>query len=359
MTIEVGMPVYRPSPRLEAVLTALAMQTYKDFYITIYNDTKPEETEEIAKDEAIVEKMRQTYGLKINLIQNDHNLGYMANMHQIFNKATGDILFLLADDDIVSLDCIELLAKSFSDPEVGCVSRPYYWFIDDFKKPVRYCGIQHEEITKVSFKDSSVEDIKMCMEATGQLSGLAFRRSMLAKDFLFVEDMFTAHVYPFLHIFKDHVCAYMPHPTVAVAITTSQCQNDIYSPSPMNQWVDLYRNVMPDSKYTAKRELALERHMLNDFIGLAQIKNYGTFKELWTEICNFVRFRKRNLLSLSFYVYAAGSIIIPRFILRRLTNWYKANVIAKKLSDSVDFSLFPFDTIAPMWKFPEKNERSQ
>lgn len=358
MTIEIGMPVYRPSSRLEAVLTALALQSYKDFYITIYNDTKPEEKDEIAKDEAIVERMRQKYGLKIKLIQNSHNLGYMANMHQIFNKATGDILFLLADDDIVSLNCIELLVKAFSDSEVGCVSRPYYWFIDDFKNPVRFCGVQHDEIQKVSFMNSPIEDIVRCMEATGQLSGLAFRRSMLSSDFLFVEDMFTAHVYPFLHIFKDHLCAYMPHPTVAVAITTSQCQNDIYSPSPMKQWVDLYRNVMYSEKYIEKRESVLEKHMFKAFESFAQIKNYGTYKELWTEICNFAKFRKRNLLSPKYYIFALGSLIIPRFILRRLTNWYKDNVLAKKLTGCVDFNLFPFDTVAPLWKFPEENERN-
>ena len=350
MTIEIGMPVYRPSPRLEAVLTALALQTYKDFYITIYNDTKPEEKEEIEKDEAIVEHMRQKYGMKINLIQNDHNLGYMANMHQIFNKATGDI---------VSLDCIELLEKSFSDPEVGCVSRPYYWFIDDFKNPVRFCGIQHNSITKVSFLKSPVDDIVRCMEATGQLSGLAFRRSMLATDFLFVEDMFTAHVYPFLHIFKDHLCAYMPHPTVAVAITTSQCQNDIYSPSPMKQWVDLYRNVMSNDNYKEKREQVLEKHMLKDFYGFAQIKNYGTYKELWTEICNYVRYRTINIFNPQFYAFAIGSLIIPRCLLKFFITWYKNKILARKLCNiDINFEKFPFAKIAPFWIFPNKNERN-
>lgn len=351
------MPVYRPSPRLEAVLTALAMQTEKEFFITIYNNTEPEETDEIAKDKAIVEKICQTYNMNINLIQNDHNLGYMANMHQIFNKAMGDILFLLSDDDIVSIDCIELIRKAFEDEEVGCVSRPYYFFIDDFKKPVRYSGINHNEIKKVSFMDSSVEDVINCISGSGQLSGLAFRRTMLGKNFLFVEDMFTVHIYPFMHIFKEHFCAYMPHPTVAVSITTSQCHNDIYTPSPIKQWVDLYRNVMSDNKYAAKREQVLEHHMLKDFYGLAQIKNYGTYKELWTEIFNYAKFRKRNLLSLKYYIFVIGSLIIPRFILRRLVNWYKNNVIAKKLTACVDFNLFPFDIISPLWKFTEKNER--
>lgn len=356
MTVEVGMPVYRPSARLEAVLTALALQTDRDFFVTIYNNTSPEEIEEIKKTNEIVELIRKKYSMQITLIQNECNLGCMKNIRQIFNRATGDILLFLADDDIISVDCIELLRKAFEDNNVGCVSRPYYWFIYDFKKPVRYCGIQYDKIQKVSFMNSPEQDVIRCIEATGQISGLAFRTSLITSDMIYKEDMFTSHVYPFMHIFKDYLCAYMPHPTVAVSITTSQCQNDIYNPSPMKQWIDLYRNAMPSEKYKEKREKILENHMLKDFYGFAQIKNYGTYKELWTEICNYVKFRKCNLLNVKFYIFAFGSLLIPRFILRRLTNLYKETVLAKKLSGKVDFNLFPFESVVSLWHFPAKNE---
>ncbi|HBG65461.1 MAG TPA: hypothetical protein DDW78_03210 [Treponema sp.] len=360
MTIEIGMPVYRPSGRLEAVLTALALQTYKNFYISIYNDTKPEETEELRKDAEIVQRMRETYGLNITLVQNPHNLGYMKNMHQIFDKATGDILFLLADDDIVSRDCIQLMKESFDDPEVGCVSRPYYWFLDDFRKAVRFEGscAGDSKPRKVDFMRSPIEDVGKCMSATGQLSGLAFRRSFLA-GMPFVEDMFTVHIYPFLYIFKDHPCAYMPYPTIAVAGSTSQCQNDIYTPSPLEQWVSLYRNMDSSPAYQARQKEVVDRFVTNDFVGLAQIKNYGTCKELMREICNFVRFRKKNLLSPRFYFFALGSVLCPRPLLKKLVAFYKNKVLARTLRDAdIHYEHFPFDEVAPYWIFPQQNERS-
>lgn len=359
MTIEIGMPVYRPSGRLEAVLTALALQTYKNFYISMYNDTKPEETEELRKDAEIVQRMREKYGLNIRLVQNPCNFGYMKNMHQIFDKASGDILFLLADDDIVSRDCMQLVKEAFDDPETGCVSRPYYWFLDDFRKAVRFEGSSAPDyrIRKIDFMHSPLEDVGLCMSATGQLSGLAFRRSYL-KGMPFVEDMFTAHVYPFLYIFKDHPCAYMPYPTIAVGGSTSQCQNDIYTPSPLEQWVSMYRNMDASPDYQARQKELVAHFFTNDFMGLAQIKNYGTYKELLREICNFVRFRKLNLISLKFYFFALGSLLCPRFLLKKLVAFYKDRILARKLAGKdIRYDAFPFDEVAPFWTFPQQNER--
>ena len=362
MTIEVAMPVYRPSKRLEAVLTGLALQTYKDFYITIYNDTNPDEKEEIEKDEIIVEKMRKDYGLDIRLIQNDHNLGYMKNMHQIFDKATGDIIFLLADDDIVSYDCIELLAKAFSDPDVGCVSRPYYWFTNEFTKAVRFAGHMYPEIVKVDINESPIEQVTDCLTAAGQLSGLGFRRAVLSEGdgYVFIEDMFTAHVYPFLYAFKNHKCAWMPKPTIAVSINTSQCQNDIYDPSPSLSWIKLYETVLKEEKFSERKKEIIEKTVTTDFLGLAEIKNYGTFKELFTEIGIYVKHRPLNLLNPKFYLFSIGSIIIPRWLLKRMVNYYKNNILSKKLIKlGINYDRFPFDRIRSMWEFPKTNERLQ
>ena len=361
MTIEVAMPVYRPSKRLEAVLTALALQTYKDFYITIYNDTNPDETEEIKRDEEIIEKMRKKHGMDIRLFQNDHNLGYMKNMHQIFDKATGDIIFLLADDDIVSYDCIEMLAKAFDDSEVGCVSRPYYWFTTDFKKAVRFAGHMHPETVKVDICSSPIEQVTDCLTEAGQLSGLGFRKAVLleGEGYPFIEDMFTAHVYPFLFAFKNYKCALMPKPTIAVSINTSQCQNDIYDPSPSYSWIKLYNTILKEDKFEKRRKEIIEKSVTTDFLGLAEIKNYGTYKELFTEIGIYVKYRPLNLLNIKFYIFSLGSIIIPRKVLKWMVEYYKNNILSKKLMKmDINYKDFPFDEVKNMWEFPKTNERS-
>lgn len=362
MTIEVAMPVYRPSGRLEAVLTALALQTYRNFYVTIYNDTNPEETDEIRRDEEIVQRMQEKYGLDIRLVQNPENLGYMRNMRQIFDRVTGDILFLLADDDIISYDCMELLAKAFSDPEIGCVSRPYYWFSNEFTKAVRFSGHIGNEIIKVDLSDAPLWQVTDCMTEAGQLSGLGFRRSVLYDEggFPFEEDMFTAHVYPFLYAFKQSKCALMSYPTVAVCSSTSQCQNDIYDPSPSYSWIKLYEILLPEERYQKRREEIIEKTITTDFLGLAEIKNYGTFKELRKEIAIYAKCRKKNLINPKFYVYAIGSIMIPKALLKKMVAWYKDKVLSKRIESlHIDYSRFPFEEIRGMWKFSGENERTK
>ncbi len=361
MSIEIGMPVYRPSGRLEAVLTALAVQTYRDFFVTIYNDTPPSETDEISKDIEIIDRIRDRYGLDIRHIQNEKNLGYMKNMRRIFEQSTGDILFLLADDDIVSYDCIELLKEAFDDHEVGCLARPYYWFADDFKKAVRFEGKISRKIHKVDLIESNINDVMKCMTSTGQLSGLGFRMSVLkeAKEVPFVEDMFTAHVYPFLYAFSKSRCAYMPYPTVAVSGSTSQCQNDIYDPSPMEQWIRLYNIVLKDNRFARRKAELIEAQVTTVFVGLAQIKNYGSFKELWREIWNYIKHRKKNLMNPWFYIYSVGSIVIPKTMLKKLVDFYKSRVNSRKMNSiGIDYDRFPFEKVENAWSFPKGNERT-
>lgn len=352
MTIEIAMPLYKPSPRLKSVLVALALQTDRDFYIVMYNDTRPEDKEEIRLDEQIIEEMRQEYGLKITLHQNSHNLGYMKNMRQIFEKATGDILVLLADDDIVTVDYIELVRKAFSKKEVGIVARPYYWFTDDMKRPIRFSGFISENIQYVDFDSSDPNIVNECLHSAGQLSELAYRREYL-DGMPFEEDMFTAHVYPFLYVFKTHQCAYLPHPTLAVSINSSQTHKDIYDPSPMKQWLDLIDNVVTEDVHR-KMALSLKDANNKDFYGLAEIKNYGTYSELFKEIKNYVKYRPKNLINPYFYLFSIGSIIIPRKLLIAMVDWYKNKVLAKKIQQmNIDFSVYPFNECEPLWQYSE------
>lgn len=356
MTIEVGMPVYRPSGRLEAVLTAFGMQTDKDFFITIYNDTNPEETEEIIKDEEIINLMRVKYNLNISLIQNPYNYGYMKNMRQIFENAIGDVIFLFADDDIISLDCIELIRGAFSRDDVGIVGRPYYWFIDDMRKAVRFKGEINRETKYVDLIEGSYEDVSNCISCADQLSGLAFRTKCF-NNMPFEEDMFTAHVYPYLHVFANYKCAYLPHPTVAVSISTSQCHTDIYDSSPLGQWAKIYNIILSEEKYDKVRREQIYRSA-TDYLGLAQIKNYGTYKELFTEIGMYIKLYPQNLLKLKFYLFAIGSILCPKIILRRATEVYKSIALSKQLEKmNINYDIFPIDVVEKLWNKPQADER--
>jgi len=77
-----------------------------------------------------------------------------------------------------------------------------------------------------------------------------------------------------------------------------------YTESPTQNWIDLLGE------------------NFRDFPMFIQLKNRAP-KFLWREICLHVRNDKRVLLSLKFWGYTIVSLIIPGFILRKFTNFYR------------------------------------
>ncbi len=117
-------------------------------------------------------------------------------------------------------------------------------------------------------------------------------------------------------------------------------RSNIYEKSPLLQWIELYDSVFTEPEYRMIKDRLIDR-ICSDFLGFAQIKNYGTYKQLFREIKLYAKYRKKNLTSPSFYLFAAGSVLIPRFILIRLIDMYKRFYLAKKINKmNIDFSKF-------------------
>ena len=50
----------------------------------------------------------------------------------------GDIIFLMGQDDILAKNALSKTYNAFLlDEDIGVVTRPYYWFNKDVRKPVR------------------------------------------------------------------------------------------------------------------------------------------------------------------------------------------------------------------------------
>lgn len=171
--------------------------------------------------------------------------------------------------------------------------------------------------------------------------------------------MFTAHIYPFLNLFSKYKCAYMPHPTIAVSSDTSQCHTDIYESSPTQQWLDLYTNVIGDEKHKRPYKEMVHR-LMRDYMGFAQIKNYGTMKELRNEIRVFTKNDKLNYFLPKFWVFSLGSILIPRKCLISMISFYKNRIGVEKMKKlHIKYDVFPIDEVETMWTAPVDGERER
>ncbi len=188
MKFSILIPVYNGGDYIKKTLESLLSQSFSDYEVIIIDDCSSDNTLKIIK----------SFGDKrIKLFQNKKNLGYPKNLEKCRKKATGEIIYLLAQDDILSLDALLDTYKAFRNhPKIGAVTRPYFWFDEDIKKPVRaksQLNPKKDEI--VNINDNYLRIIRI-FQTLDQLSGLAFRKSFL--NLLFIKTFLPAMFTPLL-----------------------------------------------------------------------------------------------------------------------------------------------------------------
>jgi len=323
-SLSICIPVYNGSHLLQNLLINIfGQQNFSDYEIIIGEDTPPEFAQEIAKTEKIIKSFKDP---RVKYYKNEINLGYAVNLQKIVSRAKNDTLFLLAQDDILSADALKKTHDAFLlDSTVGVITRPYFWFDNDINTPVRVVYPYNKNQTKVISIFDGKHEFHKIFESVGQLSGLAYKRSLI--DIPFNAECFRAHIYPFAGILRNHKCAFLNDYTVAVGIKDSQTRSisNIYDLSPTLSWLKMYRTVFDDDNYRDQLRWGRE-HILTNYIGLIQLKNYAKSGVLNREILILIRERPLNLLSFKFWFYVLITLLTPREILSKLVDIYKVKV---------------------------------
>lgn len=329
-SFSVCMPVYKGAHLIGGALRGILNQKFSNFEIIIGDDNLPGDKDEIKKTQNIINSFSDD---RIKYHKNEKNLGYAINLQKIVSRARNDVIFLLGQDDFIAKDALQKTHDAFLlDDDIGVVTRPYFWFMDDVNKPVRTVTPYDDTHDSVlSITDGKKQFLKI-FESVGQLSGLAYRREFLVVPFN--EECFPAHIYPFAGILKKHKCVFLKDYTVAVGIRDSQTRSvsSIYDLSPTESWLNMYRTVFAGDEFKKMREWG-EEHITTNYVGLVQLKNYTKPGVLFREIKILVENRKRNLLNLKFWFFALGTLLAPRFVLILLVDWYKAHVNSKKIPE--------------------------
>ncbi|MFA9288572.1 MAG: glycosyltransferase family 2 protein [Weeksellaceae bacterium] len=320
-TITVIIPTYNGAAVIEETLQSLVRQTYQNFEIMIHDDASRDNIK------SIIKKYPQ-----ISFHQNSKNLGCQDNFENARKKVRTEITYFLCQDDVLAVDALEKTYAAFqNDPQIGAVVRPFYWFDDDIDHPVRavsQLNANKDEI--ITIKDYH-DRIKLFFDTIGQLSGLAYRTKFLNVGFH--EDVFSGHAYPFVSLLKEHPVVFLKDYVVAVRIRTSQSRTvkSIYNKSPIQSWVELCHNLLGEKKYEKLRHFLIHDFIAVNYLGLIQIKNYSTMKNLIHEIKMLLKYRKENWFNPLFWSITIGTIITPTVLLIPLTDWYKKVILAKTL----------------------------
>lgn len=313
------VPVYNAEKTIKDALVSILRQSYKNFEIIVQDNSSSDSTASIVK--SIKSK-------KIKYFKNKTNLGYSINLIKAKKNCRGKIIFLMASDDVLERDALLRTLQAFnSNPDIGAVTRPYYWFHKNLKQPVRVKEAQNWKKDTVLCITDEDKKIFSVLSTLDQLSGLAFKRSLMRLEFS--KKPWIAHGYPFLAILKKHPIVFLRNVTVAVRIHDNATRTNIFQDSPMENWKEFIETVLHEPRFDSLKKRVIKNFIAINYVGLVQIKNYGSYKALLREIILLVKYRKANLLSPVFWFFALLTLITPAFLLKIVTDWYKDAVNLK------------------------------
>lgn len=312
--VSVCIPVYNGSATILETIQSILGQSFQDFELVIVDNASTDNT---------VELIQSIKDERIKLYRNKENIGGGGNIEECRQKATGDIIFYICADDLADIDALKKVCDAFSiSGDIGIVARPYYWFEDDYRKPVRITK-QFNENQRVSIGDSYGK-IKDVIALANQLSGMGFRKKYM--NVPFSRHLFVEIASMVANMLKNCQAIILKDNIIAVRIGSSATKLAyVYQESPLRSWYNLITGTFSEDKFRALRDYLVDDFVANNYIGLVQIKNYGSYKALLREIYYLLKFRRRNIFSPQFWFFALGTMIVPRFLLRRLVVVYKSN----------------------------------
>lgn len=322
------LPAYKSEKIISETINSILNQTFADFELVIVDDNSPDKTVEVVRKYQKKDK-------RIKLFQNKANLGYSGNLEKCRQKAVGKYIYLMGNDDILSPFALEKTYNAFQlDTDVGAVTRPFYCFENkDLNKPVRVFGLPYDKTKDRVIDISESRELFLSVyTSVGQLSGLAMRRDWIEEPVHI--DIFPAHAYPFYSVIKKHKVVHLKDWILAVRIFSSQTRSlsSIYDPSPTLTWIKMFNHIFKGKKYKKEKNWGID-FICQDCIGLIQIKNYGTLKQLFTEFWVLLKYRKKNIINPKYWFYVLGVLLIPRSLLIPMVDWFKRDIKSKKLKN--------------------------
>lgn len=312
------IPTYNGGEILGDTLRSIFSQDFSNYEIIVNDDCSKDNTEEVVKS---------FNDPRVKFFQNEKNLGYPGNLEEARKKATGEIIYLMGQDDILAKGAMRETYEVFkNNPEVGAVTRPYFWFDRDINIPVRakdQLNPKENEIVRITDRCERVVSVFKTLD---QLSALAYRKSFM--DLPFHPDIFPCHIYPFASIFKKHPVVFLKDYNLAVRIASSQCRSvsSIYNKSPMQSWVEMFESVFKEKEFEKVRKYCIKNFVAVNYVGLVQLRNYAKYRYLLREIYYLLKYRWQNIFSFQFWFFSLGCIIMPASFLIPMVDWYKNKV---------------------------------
>jgi glycosyltransferase involved in cell wall biosynthesis len=318
--LSVLIPSYNNSLTIAETIKSILNQSYTDFELIICDDKSTDDTINVVKS---------INDGRISLYVNEKNLRCGGNLGKCMDVAKGDILVYVCGDDILDIDALKKIYEVFQlSDDIGIVVRPYYWFEENYKKPVR--ATKQFDKTEIVSIDSSWDKIRDVIFLSDNPSGIGFRKKFMSESF--DNEPFVEMASMVANMVKKYQTVILNDNIVAVRINASgSTKRSTYLKSPMMAWYKLINRVFIEEKYKLLRKYLISNFIANNYIGLVQIKNYGGYRFLMREIWYLLKMRWQNIYSPGFWFFSIGTIVTPKIILRKSVAIYKNKINSRLL----------------------------
>jgi glycosyltransferase involved in cell wall biosynthesis len=325
LRFSVCIPTYNRGAFIGTTIRSLLAQTYTDYEIIISDNNSTDNTREIVN--AFSDK-------RIKYFYNATNLGFAGNMELCRERSSGDIFYILAAKSVIAKDALMRMRNAFElSDDIGAVVVPYYWYGAEVTTPVRAKPLYDSGRDTVFSVKSDERAAIAAFRIVDNPSAMALRRAWM--DVPFHKEPFVEFVYPFASVAKRHKVVILKDYAMACpAFVPSGSQSpSVYKVSPIQNWFNLFSSVFFEEEFKGFRKICIKDFVAVNYIGLAQVKNYGGFKALLREIFYLLKYRWENIFSPAFWTFSAGTVLIPRFMLKRMVVFYKASINRRLLKN--------------------------
>lgn len=327
--ISICIPNYNSASTIRETINSILAQTYTDFELVVVDNCSTDGSYKIIK--TFTDK-------RIKLYKNNKNLGCGGNLEECIKKSSNNEILFVSADDIIDKNATRLIIDAFNkSPDIGVVLRPYFWFEKDINKPLRQTKQFHHDLI-INPNTVNFQQIQDAVALTDQISGIAIRKKFIKTRV--INHPFIEIASLILPIIRDHKTYILHQNIIAVRIGSSGSKiSKVYENSPMMTWKNLIDNTYKENKFIPIRNYLIMNFVATNYIGLIQIKNYGTFYQLTREIYYLIILRPQNIAHPLFLVYSIFTLLCPKFILQRLVPFFK-DKINSKMTNKIEFEYF-------------------
>jgi len=284
--VSICIPAYNQERLIAESIHSALEQDFIDKEILLIDDASIDDTFEIANK------------FPIRIFKNERNFGLGGNLNELIKKSNSPYIVLLCQDDIFTHpSVVSDMVKIFEDnPRIGIIGRYYYQYLDGHKGAVM--TIRGDIFT-----------------SSCQPSGIGFRRSAFQGKF--VNKIFIEIPLMVKRIIDAGWESYIiKYDTIAARLHFGKKGNAAIRPS--------YYRTYPQQSPTRNWYEVLGEP-IGMYMGFIQIKNRAEWL-LINEIKETIKFNPKCLLNVGFWFCALIALIIPSFVLKHLSNFYRHKI---------------------------------